>query len=131
MLSHVKYRNSILKRIEKNLTLYRHPNLKSKIALNIICQRKYTMLFSTLCCRIHTNSICSHVKYTTSNFTRIEKIKILSRHPNVKNKIALNIISQKKYIIHYCTLFWSIYSNSVCSLTWNTEIQILHESKKI
>ena len=48
MLSHVKYRNYIFKRIEKNLNIIRHPNVKSKISLNIMCQKKYTIPFSTL-----------------------------------------------------------------------------------
>ena len=30
----------------------------------------------------------------------------------------------------YSTVFWSIYTNSICSLMWNTEILILPESKK-
>ena len=47
-LSNVKYRNSIFKRIEKYLNISRHLNVKSKIALNIVCQKKYTMPFSTL-----------------------------------------------------------------------------------
>ena len=71
----------------------------------------------------------SHVKYRNSNFTRIEKIQELPRHPNVKNKIALNIISHKKYTMPYSTLFWSIYTNSLCSLKKNTEILYLSESK--
>ena len=48
----------------------------------------------------------SHVKYGNFNFTWIEKIEILSRHPNVKNKIALNIICQKKI---YNALFFSVF----------------------
>ena len=43
MLSHVKYRNSNLTRIEKITILSMHPSDKKKIALNIICQKKYTM----------------------------------------------------------------------------------------
>ena len=41
---------------------------------------------------IYHLNILSHVKYQNSNFTRIEKVKILSRHPNLKNKIALNTV---------------------------------------
>ena len=37
-----------------------------------------------------------NVKYRNSNFTGIEKIKILSRHPYVKSKIAQNTMCQKK-----------------------------------
>ena len=61
----------------------------------------------------------SHVQYSNSNFTKIEKIKILSRHTNVKNKIALNIVCYKKYTIPYSNLFWSVYTNSVCTLKLN------------
>ena len=71
----------------------------------------------------------THAKYRNSNFTRIEKIQVLPRHPNVKNKIALNIISQKKYTMPYSTLFWSIYTNSIGSLMKNTKILYLSESK--
>ena len=73
----------------------------------------------------------SDVKYGNSNFTRIKYIKILCGQPNVKKKIALNIICNKKYTMPYSTVFWSIYTNSVCSLMLNTEILILRESKKI
>ena len=65
---------------------------------------------------IHKLSLLSHVKYQNSNFTWIEKIYILSRHPNVKWEIALNIMCQKKYKMLFSTLFWSIYKNSICSL---------------
>ena len=58
----------------------------------------------------------SHVKYRNSNCTQIENIKILCRHPNVKNKITLNIICQKKYTMPYSTLFWSIYTKFIGSL---------------
>ena len=51
-------------------------------------------------------------------------------HPNVKSKIALNIIRQKIYTMPDSTRFWSIYTNSICSLIYNTEILILRESKK-
>ena len=45
MLYHVKYRNSIFKRIEKNL--------------NIICHKKYTMPYSTVFRSMYNNSVCS------------------------------------------------------------------------
>ena len=45
-------------------------------------------------------------------------------------EIALNIMCQKKYTMLYSTLFWSIYTNSVCSLMYNTEILNLRESKE-
>ena len=73
----------------------------------------------------------SHVKYRNSNFTRIEKIQVLPRQTNVKNKIALIIISQKKYTMPYSTLFWSIYTNSICYLMKNTKILNLSELKEI
>ena len=43
MLSQVKYRISNIMQIEANLILSGQPNVKNKIALNIICQKKYTM----------------------------------------------------------------------------------------
>ena len=45
-------------------------------------------------------------------------------------KIALNIICQRKYTMPYSTLFWSIYTISICSLMQNTEILYLSELKK-
>ena len=57
----------------------------------------YNAVFHSVLDYIHQPSMLSHVKYRNSNFTRIEKIQILSRHANVKNKIALNILSEKIY----------------------------------
>ena len=34
--------------------------------------------------------------------------------PSVKNKIPLNIICLTKYTMPYSTLFWSIYTKSIC-----------------
>ena len=173
MLSHVKYRYSNFTRFEIIKILCWHPNVKNKIALNIICQKKYTMPFllcfglytSTqydLLCKIpkflfyanpnkskyyvvtqmlkencslyslseeihndlfysvleyiHQLNILSHVKYRNSLLRNWKKIEILSRHPNLKNKIYLNIICQKKYTMPYSTLLWIIYTNFICSL---------------
>ena len=55
MLSHVKYRNAIFKRIEKIEILSWHTNDKNKIALNIICQKKYTMPI-LLCFGVYTQT---------------------------------------------------------------------------
>ena len=76
----------------------------------------YNSLFYSVLEYIHQLSMLSNVKYRNSYFTRIEEISILSCNPNVKNKIFLNIICQKKYTMLNSTLFWSIYTNSVCSL---------------
>ena len=73
MLSQVKYRNSNFTRIEKIKILSRPLNVKNKIALNIICPKKYTMPYSTVLEFIHQLSVLSHVKYRNSNITRIEK----------------------------------------------------------
>ena len=64
MLSHVKYRNSNFMRIEKNLNIIQAPHVKNKIALNKICQKKYTMPYSTLFWSIYTNSISSLMQNT-------------------------------------------------------------------
>ena len=72
----------------------------------------------------------SHLKYRNSNITRIEKIKILCRLLNVKNKIALNIMSEK--ILN--ALLYSVLENinQLHMLSHvNTEIPYLSESKKI
>ena len=61
-----------------------------------------------------------YVKYKNSNFSRIEKIYILSRHPNVKNKFALNMIYQKKYTMPYYTVF-GVYTPTPYTLS--SEIQ--------
>ena len=62
-----------------------------------LLKKIYNALFYSVLEYINQLSMLSHVKYRNSNFTRIEKIKILSRHPNVKSKISLNIICHKKY----------------------------------
>ena len=43
----------------------------------------YNALFYTLLEYIQQLSMLSHVKYKNYNFTQIEKMKILCRHPNV------------------------------------------------
>ena len=48
MLSNLNTKIQILCESKKIEILSRHLNVKRKIALNIICQRKYTILFSTL-----------------------------------------------------------------------------------
>ena len=45
-----------------------------------------------------------------------KKSKYYLKHAMLKKKIALNKICQKKHTMTYSTLFWSIYTNSVCSL---------------
>ena len=70
-----------------------------------LLEKIYNALFYSLLEYIHQLSMLSHVKYRISNFTRIEKIQILSRHPNVKNQIALNMICHKEY---YNALFYSV-----------------------
>ena len=100
--------------------------------MNMICQEKYTMPYSTLFWSIYTNSVCSLIWNNEILIIReSKKIYMLSRHPNVKNKIALNVICQKIYTMPFSTLFWSIYTNSICSLMQNTEILYLSQLKKI
>ena len=69
-----------------------------------LLEKIYNALFYSLLEYIHQLSLRSHVKYRNSNFNRIEKIEIWSRHPYVKNTIALNIICKKKYTMPYSTL---------------------------
>ena len=62
MLSHVKYRYSIFKRIEKNLNIIQAPNVKNNIALFIVreniqcpfplCFGVYTPTQYALSCKI-------------------------------------------------------------------------------
>ena len=73
MRSHVKYRNSKFTRIEKNLILSTHPNVKSKIALNIICHKNIQCFFYSVLHYINQLSMLFHVKYGNSNYTQIEK----------------------------------------------------------
>ena len=44
--------------------------------------------------------------------------------------MALNIVCYKKYTMPNSTLFWSVYTNSVCTLKLNTKIKNIPESKK-
>ena len=76
------------------------------MALNIVCLKKYTMPYSTLFWSIYTNSVCS-LMYNTEilNLRESKRIYILSRHPNVKSKTALNIIWQKNI---YNALFYTV-----------------------
>ena len=92
------------------------PKLKENGSENSLLEKIYNVFFYSVFEYIHQHRLLPHVKYCNSNFTRILKIKLLSRHPNVKNKISLNVICQKEYTIPYSTLFWSIYINSICSL---------------
>ena len=81
-----------------------------------LLEKTYNALFYSVLEYIHQLSVLSHVKYRNSNFTRIEKNQNIIKAPSVKNKISLNIIWQRKYTMLYSTLFWSIYTNSICSL---------------
>ena len=73
----------------------RATKLKENGSQYSLLEKIYNALFYSVLEYIHQLSMLSHVKHVNSNFTRIEKIWIISRHPNVKNKIALNIICQK------------------------------------
>ena len=64
-------------------------------------------LFYYVLVYINELTMLSSVKCRNSNFTRIKKIKILSRQLNVKNKMAMNIICHKKYTMPCSTLICS------------------------
>ena len=81
------------------------PKLKENGSEYSVLENIYNALFYSFVEYIHQLSMLSHVKYRDSNFTRIEKIEILSRHTSVKNKISLNIICQKKI---YNAPFYSV-----------------------
>ena len=69
MLSHVKYRTSNFTQNKKVYILSTHPNVKIKIALNIICQTKYAMPYSTFSGIYRPTPYGLHVKYRNSNFS--------------------------------------------------------------
>ena len=121
------YTNSICSLIENTEILILPISKKSKYYLGTSMLKKncsesnlseniYNALFYVVSEYILQLSMLSHVKYRNSNFTWIKKNLILSRHPNVKRKIALNIICQKKYTLFYSARFCGIYTNSICSL---------------
>ena len=72
MLSHVKYKNSNITRIEKNLNNIEAPQWSTKMALNILLEKIYNALFDFVLEYIHQLHMLSHVKYRNSNYTRIE-----------------------------------------------------------
>ena len=75
MLSHVKYRNYIFKRIEKNLNFIWAPQCwKQNFSEYNLSKNIYNALFYPVLYYIHHLNILSHVKYRNSNFTRIEII---------------------------------------------------------
>ena len=90
--------------------------LKTNCSEYNLSEKIYNALFYVSFEYIHQLHLLSQIKYRNSIFKQIEKIYILSRHPNDKNKIALSITCQKKYPMLYSTLFWSIYTNSIWSL---------------
>ena len=74
MLSHVKYRNSILKSIERNLNIIYAPQCKKQNCSEYnLSEKIYNALFYSVLEYIHQLNMLSHVKYLNSNFTRIEK----------------------------------------------------------
>ena len=101
---------------KKSKYYLRTPMLKQNCSEYNLSENIYNALFYSVLEYIHQIHLLSHIKYRNSILKRIEKNLVLSRHPNVKSRIALNIICQKKYTMPYSTLFWSVYPNSVCSL---------------
>ena len=74
MLSHVKYRNSNLTQIEKNLNIIYEPqNLKQNYSEYNLSENIPNALFYSVLEYIHQIYALSHVKYRNSNFTRTEK----------------------------------------------------------
>ena len=88
MLSHVKYRNFIFKRIEKKSKYYLGtPMLKAKLPKYYLSEKIYNALYYSVLDYIHQLSMLSHVKYQNSKYTRIEKnLIIISRRTKVKRK---------------------------------------------
>ena len=74
MLSYVKYRNSIFKRIEKNLNIILAPQFeKQNCSEYNVSEKIYNALFYSVLEHIHQVHMLSHVKYRNSIFKRIEK----------------------------------------------------------
>ena len=110
MLSHIKYRNSNFTRIDNILILSRHPNAINRIALNIICQKKYTMPYSTFFLEyIHQLHMLSHLKDRNSNLTESKKSKYLLGTPMLKTKL-LWIYSIRKNIQCPILLCFGVYT---------------------
>ena len=75
MLSRVKHRNSIFKRIDKNLNIILAPQCeKQNCSEYNLLVKIYNALLYPVLLYIHQLSMLCHVKYINSNFTRIEKI---------------------------------------------------------
>ena len=74
MLSHVKYRNSILKRIEKYLNIFYAPQCLKKFCSEYnLSEKLYNALFYAVLEYTHQLNILSDVKYRNSKFKRIKK----------------------------------------------------------
>ena len=103
MLSQVKQRNSLFKRIEININIIQHPNVKSKIALNIICQKKYTMPYSTVFFYyIQQLHMLFHIKYRNSIFKRIDKnVNIIQAPQCLKQNFSEHNLSEKIYNVFF------------------------------
>ena len=74
MLSNVKYRNSIFKRIEKNLSIiYATQCQKQNSSEYNQSEKIYNDIFNSVLEYIHQLNMLSHVKYRNYYFTQIEK----------------------------------------------------------
>ena len=70
MLSHLKYRNSIFKRIKKNLNIIQALQGKTKnFSEGNMSEKIYNAFLYSVLEYIHTLSMLSHVKYRNFNFT--------------------------------------------------------------
>ena len=75
MLSHVKYRKSVFKQIEKNVNIIYVPQCsKQNFAEYYLSEKIYNALFYSVLEYIHQLDMLSHVKYRNSIFKRIKKI---------------------------------------------------------
>ena len=73
MLSHVKYRNSILPKTKISKYYLGTAILKQNCSEYNLSKKIYNTLFYSVLEYIHQLSMLSHVKYRNNNFTKIAK----------------------------------------------------------
>ena len=92
------------------------PTLKENGSEYSLLEKIYNALFKSVLESIHQLSMLSLVKHRNSNFTRVKKIKILSKQPNVKKKL-LWIKSVRKNIQWPILLCFGVYKPTEYALS--------------
>ena len=117
MLSHVKQRNSIFKRIKKNINILYVPQCKKQsFSEDTLLEKIYNVLFYSLLVYIYHLNILSHVKYRKCNFTLLQKYINMFYVPQCyKQNCSENNLLEKIYNALFYTLLEYIHQNNMLS----------------